>query len=183
MDHDLRPIQIRDLRLVGEQGRRWVFDREIPPLETLTSVRGQLLVIHHDTSLEVRGDAETIITLICDRCLQPFNHCLRFATTEHIWLGQTSHASPPGDGSRSGPPQDAEPDDDGLTVQVDPSGSFDPSRWIYEHLSLEWPLVNRCGPHCPGPDYPLASDLEAAAAAPIDPRWAALAALRQNEDR
>ncbi|MFO8238333.1 MAG: DUF177 domain-containing protein, partial [Prochlorococcaceae cyanobacterium] len=50
----------------------------------------------------------------------------------------------------------------------------DPGHWTFEQLSLQLPLVNRCGPDCPGP----ASWGSVATAG--DPRWSALAALRQG---
>ena len=49
--------------------------------------------------------------------------------------------------------------------------SFDPERWLFEQLSLQLPLVNRCGADCPGPAR-WSSDPAAG-----DPRWAALARL------
>jgi uncharacterized protein len=45
---------------------------------------------------------------------------------------------------------------------------------VFEQLSLQLPLVNRCGLDCPGPDLqPSAQPPE-----PIDPRWAALKKLQ-----
>jgi uncharacterized protein len=52
--------------------------------------------------------------------------------------------------------------------RLDPAGFFDPQRWIFEQLSLQLPLVNRCGSDCPGPDRWSSEDSE------VDPRWAAL---------
>jgi uncharacterized protein len=184
MADDLHPIPIRDLKWYGRKGRSWTIDQPIPPLESLTSVRGRLVVIHHDITLEVRGEARTIVTLCCDRCLQPFNHCLRFRTTEHICLTREStpfRSGPHGLSSTSPGPGS---NDDGLTIQLDPSGNFEPARWIYEQLSLQWPLVNRCGPHCPGPDHSGGADVaaEPASPMPIDPRWAPLSALLEVKE-
>jgi uncharacterized protein len=60
---------------------------------------------------------------------------------------------------------------------IDPRGSFDPAHWTFEQLSLQLPLVNRCGADCPGPATWGSSD------AVEDPRWAALAALRASSEQ
>ena len=38
-----------------------------------------------------------------------------------------------------------------LDDRLDPRGAFDPERWLFEQLSLQLPVVNRCGADCPGP--------------------------------
>jgi uncharacterized protein len=58
---------------------------------------------------------------------------------------------------------------------LDPAGRFDPEQWLFEQLSLQLPLVNRCGPDCPGPPLPQG---EASDEPGGDPRWAALRSLR-----
>ena len=66
---------------------------------------------------------------------------------------------------------DLEADD--LCESIDPNGSFEPEHWLFEQLSLQLPLVNRCGAECPGPD------LHTGAGGAIDPRWGALRNLQQ----
>ena len=48
----------------------------IDGLESLTPVRGKMAVVHRGNYLEVSVQAETIITLTCDRSLQQYNHRL-----------------------------------------------------------------------------------------------------------
>lgn len=159
----LRPVPLAELRTVPE-GKEWEVDQSIAGLESLTPVRGNLLAVHHGTALEVSGEAETIITLCCARCLQHYNQGLRAEVRELIEF-------------RSGLPSPEEdplaPLGDDLDDRLDPAGSFDPERWLFEQLSLQLPLVNRCGKECPGP----ASWGNGAPAA--DPRWEALRALSQ----
>ena len=158
---DLQPVPLQELRLL-ERGRRWCVNQEIDGLESLTPVRGQVQVLHHGGVLEVSGDAETIVTLCCARCLQHFNHPLKAEAREllEIDAGQASETM----GLVS-----ADYDD-----RLDPLGDFDPQRWIFEQLSLRLPLVNRCGSDCPGPDR-WSSD-----SANGDPRWAALRQLSSS---
>ena len=182
MPDSLRPVAIRDLEVLGEQGRRWVVDQLLPQLETLTPVRGWVSAIHGGTVLEVSGCGETVITLCCDRCLLHYNHALRAEDRELIWLGDPSVWDPGGD-SVADPGQSALTD--GFSDGLDPRGCFDPARWLFEQLSLRLPPVNRCGPDCPGPDIP-ADPGEAAgqpsAMSAVDPRWSALRTLQDTSE-
>jgi uncharacterized protein len=145
----LRPVRLQELRLEAE-GLRWEVEQPIADLESLTPVRGWVRAVLHGEALEVEGAAATIVTLCCDRCLQPFNHALEAQVKELLELGA------------AGLPEE----------RLDPRGGFDPERWLFEQLSLRLPLVNRCGADCPGPER-WSSDTGA-----HDPRWAALARLR-----
>ena len=157
----LRPLRLQELRLEAE-GLRWEVEQPIADLESLTPVRGWVRAVLHGEALEVEGAAATIVTLCCDRCLQPFNHALEAQVKELLELG--GEAQPGGAASGTG--------DDLPEERLDPRGSFDPERWLFEQLSLRMPLVNRCGADCPGPDR-WVSD-----AGTHDPRWAALTRLR-----
>ena len=156
----LLPISIAELRALAE-GKRWQVDQPIQELESLTPVRGELEVVHHGTALEVSAEVETIITLCCARCLQQFNQALRVDVRELIEF--QGGADPAGEGADSL----AEDLDD----RLDPQGRFDPERWLFEQLSLQLPLVNRCGADCPGPAR------WSSAPTTGDPRWAALKTL------
>ena len=159
----LQPLPLQELRLLSE-GRSWAVDQPIAGLASLTRVRGQLRAIHHGTVLEVEGTADTIITLCCDRCLQTYNHALAAKARELLEIAVAG-------------PQEEEvvfAAEDPVEC-LDPGGSFDPERWLYEQLSLQLPLVNRCGADCPGPPLPQGDASDEAGG---DPRWAALRSLR-----
>ncbi len=165
----LRPVPLPELRLQAE-GRRWSVDQPIAGLPSLTPVRGEIQALHHGNALEIKGVADTIVTLCCDRCLQPFNHPLHAEACELLEL---AGATDPGDG---GPiPAEAVEEfilGDDLDDRLDANGRFDPEQWLFEQLSLRLPLVSRCGADCPGPpswgDGPTGTD----------PRWRALRSLR-----
>lgn len=159
----LQPLPLQELRLLGE-GRTWPVDQSIAGLASLTPVRGQVRALHHGTVLEVEGTAETIITLCCDRCLQTFNHALAAKAKELLEI------------KVAGPEEEEVlfAAEDPVEC-LDPGGSFDPERWLFEQLSLRLPLVNRCGPDCPGPPLPTG---DTGGNGDIDPRWAALRSLR-----
>ena len=58
----------------------------IADLDTLVPVKGTISIRHGGNFLEVISQAETITTLVCDRCLQHYNHRLEIDTSELIWL-------------------------------------------------------------------------------------------------
>jgi uncharacterized protein len=145
----LRPLPLQELQHL-DGGRHWQIDQPIGGLATLTPVRGELQATHRGNVLELEGHAEAIVTLCCDRCLQHFNLTLSAASTELVLIGA------------------AESDDGQLVERLDPRGSFDPEHWIFEQLSLQLPIVNHCGSHCPGPAT------WSSASSGIDPRWQAL---------
>jgi uncharacterized protein len=163
MTSRLQPLPLQDLRLLSE-GCDWPFDQAIAGLASLTPVRGRVRAFHHGNVLEVEGSAETIITLCCDRCLQTYNHALAATVRELLEIGVAA-------------PEEEEvvfAAEDPVEC-LDPSGSFDPERWLFEQLSLQLPLVNRCGVDCPGPPRPQGDTSDEPDG---DPRWAALRSLR-----
>ena len=180
MADSLQPVPIQELRLL-DQGRRWQVDQRIADLDTLVPVRGVLQATHRGNVLEVDGEVATIVTLCCDRCLQDFNHPLQARSHELLWLGEGPQ--PEVDESDLDA-QVVSIDPDALGDQLDPRGLFDPERWVFEQLSLQRPLVNRCGDHCPGP--PAFRNPEPApepgSVGVIDPRWQALQALQRSID-
>jgi uncharacterized protein len=169
----LAPVPLADLRL-RDGGRRWSVDQAIAGLDTLTPVRGILRAEHHGNALEVVGRAETIVTLCCDRCLQHYNQTLGIDCRELIELGGARAAGSMGTASTTAIEETFVVGHD-LDDRLDPRGSFDPERWLFEQLSLQLPLVNRCGADCPGPPA-----WSGASAESVDPRWAALTTLRHD---
>jgi uncharacterized protein len=157
----LAPVLLADLRRLAE-GKTWQVDQPIAGLDSLTPVRGVLSVIHHGTALEAKSQVEAIVTLICARCLLPFNHALRADVRE--LMDFRGDAVSPLEATTLAPAMD-------LDDRQDPHGWFDPEQWLFEQLSLRLPLVNRCGADCPGPAC------WGSAPPTIDPRWAALRAL------
>ncbi|MBM5806156.1 MAG: DUF177 domain-containing protein [Cyanobacteria bacterium M_surface_10_m2_179] len=170
----LQPVPLQELRPLAD-GRHWQVNQLLSELDSLTPVRGELTAVHRGNILEVSGQASTIITLRCDRCLQHFNHPLSFQHHEVVWLGDQARLQGiDADAVLEGGSEVLELDPDALTESIDPSGSFDPEHWVFEQLSLQLPLVNRCGSDCPGPELLGAP----APTEPIDPRWAALKKLQ-----
>jgi uncharacterized protein len=140
----------------------------IPGLETLTPVRGRMRVKHGGTFLEVAVQAETIVTLTCDRCLQQYNHRLCLDTSEIIWLDNSANESKTF-------PAEREISFEDLSERLSPNGFFEPDTWLYEQFCLAMPLRQLCRADCQQLT-PLASTSEPL----IDSRWAALEALKNQ---
>jgi len=138
-------------------------------LKTLTPVRGKLQVKHEGNYVEVSAQAETIITLTCDRCLQHYNYRLAINTSELIWLDVAADQPYTGPLEREIPLEE-------LVETLPPQGYLHPGKWLYEQLSLEIPPQRLCDNQCPG--IPAADN--SATEPQIDCRWASLEVLKKE---
>jgi uncharacterized protein len=137
------------------------FREFLAQMETLTPVQGTLVVRHGGTFLEVNAQANTIVTLTCDRTLVQFNHRLAIDVNEFIYLR-----------SEPGPmPRERELETDDLNETLPPTGHFDPQGWLYEQLCLAMPYPQIA------PDAPESVNVQCDGAG-VDRRWAALAGLQ-----
>lgn len=141
----------------------------LPGLETLTPVRGRLRVEHHGNYLEVSGQAETIVTCTCNRCLQQYNHRLIVDTKEVIWLDEAVNQT-------QDLPLEREVLMEDLLETLSPHGYFYPSEWLYEQMCLELPQRQLCQLNCPG----ILSGKVDSSDQPVDSRWASLEALKKQ---
>jgi uncharacterized protein len=167
----MKAIYIPHLLNAIHQTRLLTFEAYFPPLETLVPVRGELSVSHCKTYLEVKGTADTIVTLTCDRCLQCYNHRLSLDTAELIWLDASA--------ANDQAPLEREVGIEELVETLPPQGYFEPDTWLYEQLCLALPQRQICDPDCPGiivADEPATQS----PATLIDHRWAALVALQDQ---
>jgi uncharacterized protein len=155
-------IYIPRLTKLPDRTEKVEFKESLADLETLTPVQGQLQVRHGGNYLEVTAQASTIVTLMCHRCLQQFNHRLSVSVSEMLWLKDHESEVLPFD-------QDLELDD--LMETLDPDGNFDPNTWLYEQLCLAIPQRQLCDAQCPGIPLPTTAE-------PVDRRWASLANLK-----
>lgn len=163
------PIYIPQLVKAPEQTERIDVQDYLPDLETLTPVQGQMKVTHHGNYLEVSAQAETIMTLTCDRCLQQYNYRLNVDASELIWLEEPHDEPDLGLAEREVALAD-------LVETLPPQGYFRPNEWLYEQLCLEIPQRQLCDQTCQG--IPLAD--QAVAQPSVDRRWASLEALKQH---
>ena len=140
-------------------------------LETLTPVRGIVNITHQNTYLEVRAEAETIVTLTCHRCLQNYNAKIAVTPQELIWLQATPEPA--------SLPLEQEVGVDDLIETLPPHGYFYPQVWLYEQICLALPQQQICDPSCSGIE--IAHAEENSSQQPIlDSRWAALSQLQKQ---
>ncbi|MEG3439190.1 YceD family protein [Pannus brasiliensis CCIBt3594] len=164
----MEPIFIPNLLKSPDRQKSIALDDFIPGMQTLTPLRGILVVRHGGNFLEVSLKAETIVTLTCDRCLQQYNHRLPLDVSEVIWLDREIDMD-------KAYPLEREVAYDDLSETLSPDGYFDTEKWIYEQLCLALPLRQLCGKDC----QPLTVTQEDTAPA-IDSRWASLESLKRQ---
>lgn len=163
----MEAIYIPQLLKAPNKTQQVPIHEQISDLETLTPVRGEVQVTHCGTYLDVKGKAETIITLCCDRCLQQYNHRLSVNEEELIWLDPQADQPDEGALEREVPLED-------LSESLSPRGYFHPLAWLYEQLCLALPQRQLCSTECEG----IAS--EHGNKPKIDSRWASLEALKKQ---
>lgn len=154
--------------LLNKSSRREVIEFEdfLPDLPSLTPVRGTVKVVHQSTFLEVTAQAETIITLTCDRCLNQYNYRLSVDNSELIWLDENAHQTDTG--------EEVEMAVEDLVECLPPDGYFDYREWLYQQLCLELPVRKLCDRLCPG------IPVDSASTSTGDRRWASLEALKNK---
>jgi len=155
-------------RLLKAPGKSQQLDVKafIPGLETLTPVRGTLVITHCGNYLEVSANAEAIKTLVCDRTLQQYNQRLVVDTSELIWL--KDHPE-----EEDTLPKEVETPLEELTESLPAQGYFEPSTWLYEQFCLQMPIRKLSSDSVAGSyDY---VDTPA-----VDQRFAPLAALKEK---
>lgn len=138
----------------------------LPGLETLTPVKGEMRVTHQGTYLDVKGKAEAIMTLECDRCLQSYNTRVQVDTAEIVWLEDPSPIEE----------LEKEVELEDLVESVSPQGYFNPGEWLYQQMCLAVPQKQICGEDCKGIEIksnPPAKEV-------VDDRWAALSILKKQ---
>ncbi|MEA5581911.1 YceD family protein [Nodularia harveyana UHCC-0300] len=162
-------IFIPQLTKAPERTEEIPVEEFLPGLESLTPVRGRLRVQHHGNYLGISGEAETIVTCTCNRCLQQYNHRLMVNTKEVIWLDEPDH-------QLQDLPLEREVVMEDLVETISPDGYFYPSEWLYEQMCLALPHRQLCNLNCAG----ILSDDAEASEQPVDSRWASLEALKKQ---
>lgn len=161
-------IYIPQLLKAPEQTEEIKIHEFVPGIDTLTPIRGLIALTHCGNYLEVSVQAEAIITLRCDRCLQNYNHRLSLDTSELIWLEANPDKLEIGSGEREVLLED-------LSERLPVCGYFQPDSWLYEQLCLAMPLRQLCNKDCQVVDCNFSQS-----ESPIDSRWASLANLKKN---
>jgi uncharacterized protein len=172
----MEPLFIPQLANRQDRTLEIIVDKMIPEFDTLTPVRGKIIVKHGGTFLDVAAQTETIVTLKCDRCLQQYNQRLVLDTKEIVWL-EAASTEP----ERHGVEVKNELED--LVESLPPDGHFQPESWLYEQLCLSLPLRQLCNRDCAGIapiETPIETPVEVAR---IDNRWGILETLKQQLDK
>lgn len=161
----MEKIYIPRLLKMPEQKEEIKLNHQISGLKTLTPIRGIFEVVHRGNFLELYLQADTILTLTCDRCLQTFNHRLEVDTSEIILLKEENNDE--------NLPLEREILTEDLSETLPPDGQFIVEEWIYEQFSLAMPLRSFCDNDCQPPQ-----NISLENNTIKDSRWSALANLK-----
>lgn len=165
----MEAIYIPQLTRAPEQTETIQVQDYLLDLETLTPVQGVMKVIHRGNYLEVSAQAEAIMTLTCDRCLQQYNQRIAVDTSELIWLQET-----PDD---FGDELEREVALEDLVESLNPQGYFKPDEWLYEQFCLAIPQRQLCDLDCRGIAV---GENQPPTSAGVDRRWASLETLKNH---
>ena len=168
----MEPIFLPQLTRAPEQTEVIAVNGPLEDLETLTPVQGQMKVVHHGNYLQVFGTAETIVTLVCDRCLQSYNHRLATQSSELIWLQEAVL-----DDVAEGITFTGDLEDPALTETLPPDGYFYPGDWLYQQLCLSFPQKQLCDAKCSGIEVEVTAETQRLN---LDQRWSILADLKRQ---
>ena len=163
----MKDIFLPQLFHAPERTETLVFNQMVPGFTSLVPVRGKLTVKHGVTFLEVLLEADTIVTLTCDRCLQQYNQRLAINTSELIWLDEVEE-------KEENHPQEQQVALEDLSETLFSGGSFSPKDWLYEQLCLALPMCYLCGKNCQAPTSSTTPDSF------IDNRWQTLEQLKRS---
>ena len=164
----MEAIYIPQLLQAREKTEEIRFEEFVADLQTLTPVRGTMVIRHHGTYLEISLVAETIMTLTCDRCLSNYNHRLTIDTSEIIWLEEKPLLS-------NSYQVEKEVKLDDLSETLSPQGYFSPGEWLYEQLCLAMPMGQLCSNNCSPPTQKNSTETSI-----IDARWSSLEDLKNQ---
>lgn len=165
----MKPLHIPSLLNAPAQTVELEVHQNLSELETLTPVRGRIIVTHHKTYIEVSAKAETIATLNCHRCLRHYNQRLSLDTTELIWLEDEAEFD-------EDLPLERELQLEDFSEKLPPRGYFDSETWLYEQLSLALPLQQMCQAE----DCETIIPDDTPSQTVVDSRWAGLEALKRQ---
>ena len=162
----MEAIYIPQLLKAPKQQEQIQIEEYLADLETLTPVRGTMVVKHCSNYLEVEAEGETIISLTCDRCLQQYNCRLSVNTSELIWLSEKATERELFSSEKIAL--------EDLSETLSSNGYFELDTWLYDQFCLAMPMRQLCDTVCPGISSKWSSEPL------IDSRWAGLASLKKQ---
>lgn len=166
----MEAIYIPQLTRAPEQTEKISVQDYLLDLKTLTPVQGGMKVTHRGNYLDVAAQAEAIMTLTCDRCLQQYNHRVTVDTSELIWLQEEPNSFESEDVEREVALED-------LVESLSPQGHFKPDEWLYEQFCLAIPQRQLCNQDCQGIAV---GEPQPDVKPVVDRRWASLETLKNH---
>ena len=153
------------------------FKENLPDLDAVKPVVGELHVVAGSSGLRLTGLVKTLLKLHCHRCLRPYFQSLSLDIDE--WFVYQAD---------TGAPRDRELRKRDFVEPIPPDGMLDISDIVYQAVTLAVPSYCLCGEECPGP--PLSDKLDQQGSLGLakedgsrtDPRWENLKTLFPKEE-
>ncbi|MCY3734264.1 MAG: DUF177 domain-containing protein [Chloroflexi bacterium] len=127
-----------------------------------SDVSGALRLLRTDHSILATAELSTVVADLCGGCLCEMMLPLELSFDEEFW--------PP---AETGSDDYLQPAQEQIGFSVT-DGQMDLSEAVRQYVEMGRPMSPRCGQDCPGLESDSPSE------APVDDRWAALAALQQK---
>ena len=170
-------ISIDELRSRLQQRIPIQFKEDLPDLDAVKPVVGELYLVAGSTGIRITGRVTTLLKLHCHRCLRVYFHSLTLDIDERL-VWQTD----------AQPPRERELLKRDFVEPIPEDGILDISDIVYQAVTLATPTHSLCGPECPGPPVSDKSYHHGSLGGAkdegdrIDPRWENLKTLFPKEE-
>jgi uncharacterized protein len=176
-------IYHQDLQALPKLSLRLPFKEEIPGLEAVKPVVGDLTLFVSATGMRLVGQVQTLMKLSCHRCLRPYFQNLLVDLDERFVLSTFDE--------EQAIPREGELRRDDFVEVLPPDGALDITDVVYQAVTLAVPSSCLCSADCPGP--PLAPPVDDTGSLvlsngvgvptnAVDPRWKNLKSLLPKEE-
>ncbi len=133
-------VQIEDIENAAEGRLEVDFCEVMPEIENAPEAKGKLEIISNGASIEVKGEVSTVLTLVCDRCLNEFKYDLKAVIEEVFVKGNvfdyTKH--------------EIELKNDNFVVELNGETEIDITDLVYQSIIVNMPTKKICRHDCEG---------------------------------
>ena len=137
-------ISIDDIKNAKDQSLKVCFENEIKDLNTESGVIAELIFSAFGRYINVKGQIEANVKLVCDRCLKDFVENIKVDVDETYILGSANCNKD----AHSG--QEIELKDGDFITELHGETSIDVEDLIYQSVTLNIPNPSVCGINCNG---------------------------------
>lgn len=170
-------ISLEELRSQPQQRLLVGFKENVPGLDAVKPVIGDVALTLGSWGVQVSGRVQTLLKLTCHRCLRAYFQSLNVDLDERLVYDQ----------DLLNDRRERELTRDDFVEVIPESGVLDISDIVYQAVTLATPTYCLCGAECPGPSLSAGSGKNISLGQNKsqdreDPRWKNLKTLFQNDE-